>query len=417
MMKKTLSCEALHGSVYFAPDMLRHCCKRFHRNGKMQGDVEIFKVSSPEDITFEKIVEHKKKLYDDINAGKETPCTGCPWLVSDHWKPIEEMKIKHVSVEVHSVCNLKCTYCSDIYYGGKLPNYDIQKIIKDFVSQGVVSKDVSLVWGGGEPGLLKNFDKVFPDIVNTLNPKSNYIFTNAIIFKDVIAEYLKNNAATIVVSVDAGTPETFKEIRGADTFEKVFHSLERYAAMEGQNVIIKYILMEGNSSKEEMLGFVENVRKHHLEKCTFQISANYKLDGIADEGIEAAFFLYKRLKDLGIHLINFDDHLKPRIKKLAAINSKIAEPIIVWGAGEYARRLMQTDKFFRQNRIKFFVDKNPEKQGQEFLGYQVKAPQEILKDSESKFFIASALNFKKIYEELVNTLGVSPERIIDNPAL
>ena len=38
-MKKTLSCEALHGSVYFAPDMLRHCCKRFHRNGKMQASL------------------------------------------------------------------------------------------------------------------------------------------------------------------------------------------------------------------------------------------------------------------------------------------------------------------------------------------------------------------------------------------
>ena len=72
-MKKTLSCEALHGSVYFAPDMLRHCCKRFFRNGKMQGDVKIFDVASREDITFEKIVEHKKKLYDDINARKETP--------------------------------------------------------------------------------------------------------------------------------------------------------------------------------------------------------------------------------------------------------------------------------------------------------------------------------------------------------
>ena len=116
-------------------------------------------------------------------------------------------------------------------------------------------------------------------------------------------------------------------------------------------------------------------------------------------------------------MINFDDHLKPRIKKLSSLNSKIAEPIIVWGAGEYARRLMQTDKFFKQNRIKFFVDKNPEKQGAEFLGYQVKPPEEILKDSESKFFIASALNFKKIYEELVNTMGVSPERIIDNPVL
>ena len=415
-MKKMLSCESLHGSVYFAPDQLRHCCKRFFRNGKMQGDVEIFKVNSGNDITFEKIVEHKKKLYDDINAGKETPCTGCPWLVRDEWKPIEEMKIKHISMEVHSVCNLKCTYCSEIYYGGKQPNYDIEKVLTDFQSKGAIAKDVSLVWGGGEAVLLKNFDKVFTNVSNMLKPKFNYIFTNAIIFKDTIADFLGRNLAKIIVSVDAGTPEVFKKVRGADTFVKVFENLKRYAATKGQNVTIKYILMEENSTKDEVLGFVENVKKYGLEKCTFQISANYKLDGISDQGIEAAFFLYTKLKELGIHLINFDDHLKPRIKKLTAIDGKIVEPIIIWGAGEYARRLIGTDKVFRQNKINFFVDSDPERQGREFLGYPVKAPQEILKDQESKFFIASALSFKEIYEQLVE-MGISPQRIIDNPTL
>jgi poly(ribitol-phosphate) beta-N-acetylglucosaminyltransferase len=416
-MKKTLSCESLHGAVYFAPDMLRHCCKRFFRNEKMQGDVEVFKVSSDEDITYEKIVEHKKKLYDDINAGKETPCTGCPWLVRDHWKPIEETKIRHISVEVHSVCNMRCEYCSDIYYGGKQPSYAIEKVVKDFLSKGVISKDVSIVWGGGEPTLLKNFDNIFHEITSSLKPRTNYIFTNVTVYKEVIAELLRKNAGTIVVSIDAGTPQTFKKVRGLDAFEKVFRNLQRYASIEGQNINIKYILMEENSSEEELLGFVENVQKHNLEKCTFQISANYKLDGISDQAAKAAFFLYKRLKGMGIQLINFDDHLKPRIKKMFAEDNKITESIIIWGAGEYARRLMQTDKFFQQNRINFFVDKNPEKQGRDFLGYKVKPPEEILEERESKFFIASALYFKEIYEELVNKLGVSPERIIDNPVL
>ena len=46
MRKKTYSCEDLQGSVYFAPNVLRHCCQRFFVKGKMQGDVEIMKIKS-----------------------------------------------------------------------------------------------------------------------------------------------------------------------------------------------------------------------------------------------------------------------------------------------------------------------------------------------------------------------------------
>ena len=37
MKKKTYNCEDLRGSVYFAPNVLRHCCQRFFVKGKMQG--------------------------------------------------------------------------------------------------------------------------------------------------------------------------------------------------------------------------------------------------------------------------------------------------------------------------------------------------------------------------------------------
>ena len=60
--KKFYSCEDLQGSIYFGPNALRHCCQRFFVNGKMQGDVEILKVKSNNDINVQDIISEKKKL-------------------------------------------------------------------------------------------------------------------------------------------------------------------------------------------------------------------------------------------------------------------------------------------------------------------------------------------------------------------
>ena len=63
--KKKYSCEDLQGSVYFAPNVLRHCCQRFFVKGKMKGDVEIMKVNSDQDISSEKIISEKTKIINN----------------------------------------------------------------------------------------------------------------------------------------------------------------------------------------------------------------------------------------------------------------------------------------------------------------------------------------------------------------
>ena len=65
--QKTYSCEDLRGSVYFAPNVLRHCCQRFFVNGEMRGDVEIIKVKSDKDIDYQRIQEEKKKIINNLN--------------------------------------------------------------------------------------------------------------------------------------------------------------------------------------------------------------------------------------------------------------------------------------------------------------------------------------------------------------
>ena len=378
MKKKKISCTALQSSIYLAPDELRHCCKRFFYKGEMKGDVQIFPVKKNEEIKIENIIKEKKKLIKEINQKKVTPCTGCPHLVLDDWEDIENLNIKHLSIEAHSVCSMKCTYCSDVYYGGKKPNYDLKKILKEFTDNNCFSKTVDVAWGGGEPLLLENFETLITDLTNKIKPYSNMIYSNAIKYSKVIENFLKSNKAKLTTSIDAGNLETFKKIRGVRAFEKVFQNLKKYNDAAKKNIIIKYILTDGNYDKENIDGFLSKIKEYKLENCSFQISADFKFENINQEAFDNALYLYKNLKEFNNLSTFFDYHLKPKVKKhienilksknekmiaslnmLCDINQLKNSNVIIWGAGDTGRELMTKSfllKHYNVN-INFFVDK------------------------------------------------------------
>ena len=265
--KKTYSCSALHHSVYFAPNELRHCCKRFFVNGKMKGDVQIFPVKKTQDISIKKILKEKRKLYESINRGEENACSGCPFLTLDNWPKMKKLELKHLSIETHSVCNMKCTYCSEIYYGGLEANYNFEKIIEKFKKAKVFSKKLDVAWGGGEPTLMKNFEVIFKRFTDTFKPKSNKIYSNAIKYSKTIEKYIRNGKASLTTSIDAGTKKTFKKIRGVKAFEKVLNNLKKYSKAAKKGVVIKYILTEENYNLNEINNFIDVVRKYKLQNC------------------------------------------------------------------------------------------------------------------------------------------------------
>ena len=54
----------------------------------------------------------------------------------------EEIKINKISVEAHSKCNARCSYCSDVFYGGLNPNYNLEDMLKKFKDKKIFEKDV-----------------------------------------------------------------------------------------------------------------------------------------------------------------------------------------------------------------------------------------------------------------------------------
>tara|TARA_Y100001970_G_scaffold293410_1_gene440016 strand:+ start:656 stop:1921 length:1266 start_codon:yes stop_codon:yes gene_type:complete len=417
MTKESWSCESLHHAVYAAPDVLRHCCKRFFVDGNLKGDVEIHKVSSDTDISYDSIREKKVQLHRDINSGKNTACSGCPWLVKKQWPDLENLELNLISIEHHSVCNLRCTYCSDMYYGGKKPSYSIRKLFDNLSEADALSKKMSLIWGGGEPVIFGGFNDLFRSLTNRFRPNSNHVFTNAIKYSLVLEEYLKSEKVTVTISMDAGTPETFLAVRGRNRFFQVLENLELYCRAGSERVIIKYILMETNSSDEEIESFVSYVKKYNLTDCSFQISADFKDEVVAEKLIRAAKSLYDGLRELEIAMVNYDYHLRPRMAKVTSSGRLVEKnslseqkSIIVWGAGEYAIRLMESKQL--SERVKFFVDSDISKCGEKIAGKTIYDPKKILEEKSPFIFIASSQFYGEICKEIVD-MGLNLGNIID----
>jgi molybdenum cofactor biosynthesis enzyme MoaA len=62
----------------------------------------------------------------------------------------------------------------------------------------------------------------------------------------------------IMISVDAGTRETFKRIKGIDAFDKVWENIKKYYDF-GSRMLLKYIFVDENSNDTDVERFIKNV--------------------------------------------------------------------------------------------------------------------------------------------------------------
>lgn len=427
------SCIYIQKAIYLAPHEVRACCQRFFVDGKMKGDVVLIMLEGERDIEYSEVVEAKKTLIEGINNGADDRCSGCFLLKERDWDNVEDERLNSISIENHSLCNMKCSYCSDVYYGGVEPQYSLDNLFKGLNN---VGNDLHIAWGGGEPTVRKDFNDLFSKVNNKFHPKTQRVFTNALKYSQPLQEALDSRATSITTSIDAGVENTFRKVRDSKGLDKVLKFLERYSKNSPDLVTIKYIFTTDNYDSYNLIQFVKNIREHNLIKCNYLISADFNHETLEEGIVFSIISLYFMLYSEGVYAVSFDDHIFHKVRTIGkGVNSYIdnlevvseqvqvvkdairsfsekkGNNIIIWGTGEFSEYLFDTaeDNSFV---ISGVVDGMEEKWGTDFMGFKVKSPQTLV-DSESSIVIASVNFYGEIFNRLIS-MGISKDRVIPN---
>ena len=282
--EKYQSCEYLEYGLVAFTEGIRHCC------GDISVDCNTLPVM-PYDDTFynhtneflEKLIQDKKNIIEANRRGEKTICQGCQYLKEQYWD--KEKKITQLNFSLDSSCNLKCSYCYKMqnnYAAGKA--VDVNEIIKKILESNQVIVKSQVIYASGEISIQPDVDK----IVESLKDYDVAFLTNATIYNSKIHEIIKKESSSIVVSLDSGTRETYRKVKGVDLFEKVCENIGKYAE-DGGHIILKYILMENNCEKADLDGFIDICKKCNTK--SIRVARNWYEPQIAEKVKAASIHL------------------------------------------------------------------------------------------------------------------------------
>ena len=128
-----------------------------------------------------------------------------------------------IEVDPSNACNHHCSFCSCGYLTDKsvLDKFVIGRNVPILRDKGVRAINWS---GGGEPLVNKDFCDIAVWTVRRSIEQG--LFTNGVLINEDNVDVLLSTQSWIRVAIDAGTRETYKQLRGSDDFDKVIYNVK-----------------------------------------------------------------------------------------------------------------------------------------------------------------------------------------------
>lgn len=274
-----------HGMVLDQCNVVRHC-NNF--NPKYGGRPVIYTNYCDEKMDWEDFFS-KKNSYRDKFRNNECPteCINCTSFEQKEWD--QDNYIDYILLTPWVECNSKCIYC----YGGtgasstqlNAMKYSVVNLIKDMIDKEILVKNSILDFAGGEPTMYEEFEDLLNLLINN-DYKIMVIHTNAIKYNEAIEKGIKKGVVNVIVSIDAGTKDIHRKVKGVDSYDDVWENLKTYAeaqAHESNNVKTKYIVVPGlNDKKSEIDLWLKKSHEIGIKSVVLNLDYNWLLKNIND---------------------------------------------------------------------------------------------------------------------------------------
>lgn len=309
-----LSCPWIEGGLSLIPGRLR-VCPYFHVGGGTPGLLPFTDGLLPVD----QILERREIIRQGLAVDGFAPCANCTLSAKRRWEP-KQYAFDLFCIAHATACNLACNYCHTIAEDLHLQNpKHVPRLLPAFealVADGHLSPEARIQWGGGEPTILLEFDPLF-DLFKRHGAFSE-VYTNAIKVPKSLLEGMAEDRAGVMISLDAGTAETYSKIKGRSVFDRVVANIGRFAAVNPGRTMLKMIITEENMHEVPLfLDIAERagVRIVCHDTIMYQDkAASQVLDASALFRTEAARRgMEYRIGEVG-SIFNPDDHIEERIE-------------------------------------------------------------------------------------------------------
>ena len=217
-------------------------------------------------------------------------CKDCFKLRLGTWEIEPRLTAVNISSDPDDFCNSQCVYCE------KYPNPtsdNRRKYILDtmkYFTEMAAGERFTFHISAGEMSISPYCDEALRLICENENLYIS-IATNAIVFNQSITDALGTGRLSLMISLDSGTRETMKRVRGIDCFEQSIRNCGAYAMFLAHKTMLslKFILMEGvNDNEADIRGFLDIVKNIG---CVAVLSTNWRFidNGLSEHGRRMCF--------------------------------------------------------------------------------------------------------------------------------
>jgi pyruvate-formate lyase-activating enzyme len=250
-----LGCE-LTGKIFIEGNELRLCRSNVNRNNNP------FIVSYDDlESGIQRVREIRGGLSAAYKRGVAGSCEGCNRLIEKVWPAANNME-KEIMFFLNTgfagdCCNLDCVYCdyrSRVKHG--FSNVKLMDTLRQLFAIYGETSPLQLTLSCGEFFMRPDADDV---LVYLAGRNCRIVMvTNGTIYNENFALLgRKGKTASLNVSLDCGTRETYIRVKGRDLFDKVLGNLERYSR-SSIRLIAKYVFKAGlNDGDADILNFIE----------------------------------------------------------------------------------------------------------------------------------------------------------------